>query len=66
MELHVLLLFSFCDYSIILIYMKNTLFICHRINNSDDLKTVNDTQGIELDLRDKGDKLILCHDPFCN
>ena len=44
--------------------MENTLFICHRINNSNDLKTVKDTQGIELDLRDKEDKLILSHDPF--
>lgn len=44
--------------------MENTLFICHRINISDDLKKVEKNQGIELDIRDKGDKLILCHDPF--
>lgn len=44
--------------------MENTLFICHRINNSEDLKIVNEAEGIELDLRDKGGKLILSHDPF--
>ena len=44
--------------------MENTLFICHRINNSDELEKVQETQGIELDLRDKGEKIILCHDPF--
>ena len=44
--------------------MENTLFICHRIKNSDDLKKVERKQGIELDLRDKGDKIILCHVPF--
>jgi hypothetical protein len=44
--------------------MENTLFICHRINNSDDLKKVERKQGIELDLRDKGNRIILSHDPF--
>lgn len=44
--------------------MEKTLFICHRINKSCELDNVENDQGIELDLRDQGDKLILSHDPF--
>ena len=44
--------------------MDNVLFICHRINNSDMLKNVQNDQGIELDLRDKDDRIVLSHDPF--
>lgn len=40
------------------------LFIRHRINTLEDLKTVPESMGIELDLRDQGGALILHHDPF--
>ena len=44
--------------------MNNTLFICHRINTSNELDNVEVNQGIELDLRDKDNNIILSHDPF--
>jgi hypothetical protein len=44
--------------------MDNTLFICHRINKSSLLCNVNHNQGIELDLRDKNNNIILAHEPF--
>lgn len=40
------------------------LFFAHRINNSDQLKKVSIQYGVELDLRDFGEKIILEHDPF--
>lgn len=40
------------------------LFIRHRINTAQDLKTVPESMGIELDLRDEKGALILQHDPF--
>lgn len=40
------------------------LYIRHRINSISDLKLVPYNMGIELDLRDKNNKLILQHDPF--
>ena len=39
-------------------------FIAHRINTIEELKQVPKEYGVELDLRDYGDKLILQHDPF--
>lgn len=39
-------------------------FITHRINIIDELKQVPFEYGVELDLRDYGDRLILQHDPF--
>ena len=39
-------------------------FIAHRINTIEELKKVPNEYGVELDLRDYGDKLILQHDPF--
>lgn len=39
-------------------------FMAHRINTVAELKTVPTEYGIELDLRDHGDRLILQHDPF--
>ena len=39
-------------------------FIAHRINTIEELKKVPSEYGVELDLRDYGDKLILQHDPF--
>lgn len=40
------------------------LFIRHRINTIAKLSTVDPAHGVELDLRDHGDRLILAHDPF--
>ncbi|UKJ08245.1 hypothetical protein [Solitalea lacus] len=39
-------------------------FIAHRINTIKELKQVPNEYGVELDLRDYGEKLILQHDPF--
>ncbi len=43
---------------------KNTLFIQHRINSIDELKTVPEDYGVETDIRIYKDKIILNHDPF--
>lgn len=39
-------------------------FIAHRINTVEELKYVPLEYGVELDLRDRGERLILQHDPF--
>ncbi|WP_321311689.1 phosphatidylinositol-specific phospholipase C/glycerophosphodiester phosphodiesterase family protein [Halarcobacter sp.] len=39
-------------------------YIAHRINTIEELKQVPKEFGVELDLRDFGDKLVLQHDPF--
>ena len=39
-------------------------FIAHRINTIEELKKVPKEYGVELDLRDFGERLILQHDPF--
>lgn len=39
-------------------------FFAHRINTIDNLKKVDNIYGIELDLRDKDDKIVIQHDPF--
>ncbi|MBN2825100.1 MAG: hypothetical protein JXQ76_07255 [Campylobacterales bacterium] len=39
-------------------------YIAHRINTIEELKQIPTEYGVELDLRDFGDKLILQHDPF--
>jgi hypothetical protein len=39
-------------------------FISHRINTIKELKLVPAEYGVELDLRDYGNRLILQHDPF--
>lgn len=39
-------------------------FILHRINTIRELENVPDTFGVELDLRDRGGRLILQHEPF--
>lgn len=39
-------------------------YIRHRINTIAELTTVDPAHGVELDLRDRGDRLILQHDPF--
>ena len=40
------------------------LYIKHRINTINDLKSVPQNMGIEVDIRYEGNKLILHHDPF--
>jgi len=39
-------------------------YIAHRINTIEELEHLPIEFGVELDLRDKGDRLILQHDPF--
>jgi len=43
-----------------------TEFICHRINSVNELRNIDKTFGVEIDIRDdhKSGKLILAHDPF--
>ena len=41
-----------------------SFFYCHRINNSDELDEIDENYGVELDLRDKGENVVLVHDPF--
>ncbi len=40
------------------------LYISHRINRKHELQKVPEEYGIELDLRDCGDRIVLQHDPF--
>ena len=40
------------------------LKIMHRVNTIDTLKNTPEDQGIELDLRDQGERIIIRHDPF--
>jgi hypothetical protein len=40
------------------------LYISHRINTTAQLRDVPTQYGVELDLRDHGDRLVLQHDPF--
>lgn len=42
------------------------LTIQHRVNTAAQLATVPTEFGVELDLRDRGDRLILQHDPFAD
>lgn len=46
--------------------MPNLLKFAHRINTSDQLSQVSQDCGVELDLRDHNEDLILHHDPFSN
>lgn len=39
-------------------------YIAHRINTIEELKQLPNEYGVEIDLRDFGDRLILQHDPF--
>lgn len=43
-----------------------TCYIAHRINTVSALKDVPTHYGVELDLRDRNDRLILQHDPFAD
>ncbi|MGD9722738.1 MAG: phosphatidylinositol-specific phospholipase C/glycerophosphodiester phosphodiesterase family protein [Pirellulales bacterium] len=40
------------------------LAIAHRINTSEQLRATPPEYGVEIDVRDRGDRLILEHDPF--
>jgi hypothetical protein len=40
------------------------LFIAHRINSIEELKKIPTSWGVEIDLRDLGDQIIINHDPF--
>ncbi len=40
-------------------------YIAHRVNSIDDLKKLPKEYGVEIDLRDLGDKIVMVHDPFC-
>lgn len=40
------------------------IFIAHRINTIQELKEIPTNIGVEIDLRDKDEKIILQHDPF--
>ncbi|MCT8332235.1 hypothetical protein NUH30_00975 [Leptospira sp. 85282-16] len=44
--------------------MSNIKFIAHRVNTSSGLTQLSADVGVEIDIRDFGDKLILAHDPF--
>jgi hypothetical protein len=39
-------------------------YIAHRVNTVEELKQIPFEYGVELDLRDYGDRLVLQHDPF--
>lgn len=39
--------------------------IVHRVNTIAHLTTVPSDHGVEVDLRDHGDRVVLQHDPFC-
>jgi hypothetical protein len=41
-----------------------TEFIAHRVNDIADLRELPREFGVEIDLRDSGDRLIVVHDPF--
>jgi hypothetical protein len=42
------------------------LYIAHRVNTAAQLRAVSPDCGVELDLRDRGERLILQHDPFAD
>lgn len=44
--------------------MTVTHYIAHRVNRLADLKNLPNELGAEIDLRDRGERLILEHDPF--
>lgn len=44
-------------------FVLNTQFFCHRINTIAELSTVSPMFGVEFDVRDYGNSLILSHDP---
>lgn len=44
--------------------LSRATFIAHRINTSQELMDIDPSMGVEVDLRDYQDDLILAHDPF--
>ena len=44
--------------------LNNVLFYSHRINTGKELLTIPTHYGIEIDLRDENNNIILAHDPF--
>jgi hypothetical protein len=42
------------------------IHIAHRVNTVAQLKAVPPEYGVEIDLRDRGDRLVLQHDPFAD
>ncbi|HNR86831.1 MAG TPA: hypothetical protein PKM65_00655 [Spirochaetota bacterium] len=38
--------------------------IAHRVNTTSELEKVPREYGVEIDLRDRGDRIVLTHDPF--
>ena len=42
------------------------ILISHRVNKLNQLKKTNTRYGIEIDIRDKNNDLIVTHDPFSN
>ena len=40
------------------------LFICHRVNKVEDLRKIPFEYGVEVDVRDRDQNLILSHDPL--
>jgi len=46
--------------------MNNILYIAHRVNTIKELINIPIEYGIEVDIRDFGDQLILSHDPYKN
>jgi len=42
------------------------MFIAHRINTIEELQQIPTEYGIEIDLRDSNNKIIVTHDPFTN
>ena len=39
-------------------------FISHRVNTIKELSKVPNDHGVEIDLRDYGEKIVIQHDPF--
>jgi len=44
--------------------LKFNMIIIHRVNTIEDLKKVDKSHGVELDLRGYGNKLLMTHDPI--
>lgn len=40
------------------------IYVAHRVNTVQELKAIPECYGVEIDIRERGGKLILQHDPF--
>ena len=61
------IVYKFIDNNKILVnndLILNCQFICHRINTINELINIPNIFGIEVDLRDRNNNIILVHDPF--